>query len=185
VIAGLVLAAGPGSRFGGGKQLADLGGKPLLEHALSAMASAPVDRVLVVLGAGAEEIIERVDLHGAEPVVCPEWEEGMSASLRAGIEAAEGAEAVVVALGDQPLLSPEAVARVIDARGWAPAVRATYAGVPGHPVVLEHELFEAARRLSGDEGARGLLAHAEVRDVPCDGLGSPVDVDTHEDLDSL
>ena len=186
MIAGLVLAAGAGSRFEGPKQLAELDGRPLLEHVLAAMAAAPLDRVVVVLGAGGEEVLAGVDLHGAEPVVCEGWREGMGASLRTGIEAVGGAAAAVVALGDQPLLTPAAVARVIEARsGEIDAVRATYGGVPGHPVVLERALFAEVRQLKGDKGARALLAGARVREVACDGLGSPVDVDTRQQLEEL
>src|SRR3954447_21840442 len=129
MIAGLVLAAGAGERFGGRKQLAELDGKPLLEHVLLAMAGAPLDRVVVVLGADADEVRRRVPLHGVEAVVCADWRDGMAASLRAGGEALEGAEAVVVALGDQPRIAPAAIGRVIVSRGdGAAAVRASYGG---------------------------------------------------------
>ena len=96
MIAGLVLAAGEARRFGASKQLARFRGRPLLEHALAAMAAAPLQRLVVVLGAGAGAIRSEVDLHGAESVLCPEWSEGQSASLRAGIAALREAEAVVV-----------------------------------------------------------------------------------------
>ena len=185
MIAGVVLAAGGGRRFGARKQLADLHGRPLLEHALVAMAAAPLDRVFVVLGAGAEEVSGRVNMHGAEPVPCDRWDAGLSASLRAGIDAAAGAEAVAIVLGDQPLISPEAVARVVAARGGAAAVRATYGGVPGHPVLLEDRLFARARKLRGDTGARALLTGVRVREVACDELGGPDDVDTPEQLARL
>ena len=184
MIAGLVLAAGAARRFGAPKQLAELDGRPLLEHVLASMSRAPLDRRIVVLGAHAEEILERVDLHGAEPVLCPDWQEGQAASLRAGLLAAAQAEAVVVALGDQPLLSARAVARVLAARGHgADAVRAAYNGRPGHPVVLERILFPRLAALSGDAGAREVLASASVREVPCDGLCRPDDVDTPEELE--
>jgi CTP:molybdopterin cytidylyltransferase MocA len=179
LIGGLVLAAGAGERFGGRKQVAMLDGRPLLEHVLAAMAAAPVDRVVVVLGAHAEEVLEHVPLHGAEAVVCEEWQSGMSASLRFGVEALGGCEAVVVVLGDQPWVSPEAVGCVVDARGdGAAAVRATYGGVPGHPVLLEAQLLARVGELSGDQGARALLDSPDVREVACDGLGSAADVDT-------
>jgi CTP:molybdopterin cytidylyltransferase MocA len=179
-----VLAAGAGERFGGRKQLAPLAGRPLLEHVLAAMEAAPLDRVVVVLGAYADEVGAAVPLHGAEPVVATDWREGMGASLRAGAEAlGDRCDAIVIALGDQPLLAPEAVARVVDARnGEALAVRATYAGVPGHPVLVERPMFERLRALTGDEGARGLLREVAVRDVACDGLGSPNDVDARADI---
>jgi CTP:molybdopterin cytidylyltransferase MocA len=183
---GLVLAAGSGERFGGPKQLAPLDGRPLLEHVLAAMAAAPLDSVVCVLGARAAEVLDAVDLHGAEPVVCAGWEEGMAASLRAGVEALAEADAVVVALGDQPRLAAEAVARVVAARGGgALAVRAEYGGTPGHPVLLERPLFDRLRELRGDQGARALLGGVDVRDVPCDGLGRPDDVDTPAQLARL
>ena len=183
MIAGLVLAAGEGRRFGSAKQLAPLHGRPLLEHAVAAMASAPLDEVVVVLGARADEVRAGVDVGRARVVVAEDWMDGQSASLRHGVAAVPAAEAVVVALGDQPFLSPGAVEAVLAARGeGADAVRATYGGVPGHPIVLERSLFAAVRELRGDEGARSLLRDA--RPVPCDGLGRPDDVDTPEDLDS-
>lgn len=187
MIAGLLLAAGAGQRFGGRKLLAELDGRPLLEHAVAAMAAAPVDSLFVVLGADAAEVLRRVDLHGAEPVFCDRWALGQSASLRAGIDALDpDADAAVVALGDQPLLSPRAVARVIACRADEfDAIRATYGGAPGHPVMLERSLFPALRELQGDAGARDLLAGARVREIPCDGLGDPADVDTPEQLATL
>ena len=185
MVAGLVLAAGSATRFGGRKQLAGLDGRPLLEHALSAMASAPVEPVAVVLGSDADEICAAVDMHGAEPIRCPDWAEGQAASLRTGVEALEraGADAVVVTLGDQPHIAARAIAAVVAARGdGAQAVRATYGGAPGHPVLLERTLFESICALRGDVGARAVLDGARVTDVPCDGLGDPADVDTPGDL---
>jgi molybdenum cofactor cytidylyltransferase len=185
LIGGLVLAAGAGTRFGGRKQLARLDGIPLLEHVLRAMTAAPVGRVVVVLGAGAEEITAHVDLHGADPLVCARWEEGQSASLACGLAELANCEAVVVMLGDQPRVAPDAVRRVIAARNGAAAVRATYGGQPGHPVLLEQELFEPLRNVTGDYGARNLLLSVQVHDVPCDDLGGGEDVDTPAELDAL
>jgi len=158
---------------------------PMLEHSLRAMRAAPVGRVVVVLGSGAEEIVARVNLHGAEPVVCARWQEGQSASLACGLAALASCEAVVVTLGDQPRMSPDAVRRVIAARGGASAVRATYGAEPGHPVLLERDLFEALRDVSGDKGARNLLLSRNVLDLPCDDLGGGEDVDTPAELDAL
>jgi CTP:molybdopterin cytidylyltransferase MocA len=186
MIAGIVLAAGAGIRFGGGKQLALLDGRPLLEYAVGAMTSAPVGRVIVVLGAEAERVLVGVDLHGAEPLVCARWSEGQSASLACGLAELSDSEAVVVTLGDQPRISPDAIRRVIAARGGgAAAVRATYGSAPGHPVLLERELFARLRDVSGDHGARNLLMSVHTRDVPCDDLGNGTDVDTPAELDAL
>jgi CTP:molybdopterin cytidylyltransferase MocA len=186
LIGGLILAAGKGRRFGGYKQLAQLDGRPLLEHAARTMIASPVGRVVVVLGAGAEHVIAQVDLHGAEPVVCERWEEGQSASLAFGLGELSECDAVVVTLGDLPNLSTNAIRRVIAARGpGVEAVRATYAGEPGHPVLLERELFERLRDVSGDHGARNLLLSVSPREVPCDDLGGGEDVDTPAQLDTL
>jgi molybdenum cofactor cytidylyltransferase len=138
LIGGLVLAAGAGTRFGASKQLAMLDGRPLLEHAIGALVASPVDRVVVVLGAGADEVMAGIDARGARVFVCDRWEEGQSASLACGLAELSDCEAVVITLGDQPRLSPEAVRRVIGARGeGVDAARATYGGQPGHPVLLE------------------------------------------------
>jgi molybdenum cofactor cytidylyltransferase len=186
LIGGLILAAGKGRRFGGAKQLADLKGRPLLEHSIRAMTASPVGRVVVVLGAGAEDVIAQVDLHGAEPIVCERWEEGQSASLAFGLGELSECDAIVVTLGDLPNLSTNAIRRVIAARGdGVEAVRATYAGEPGHPVLLERELFERLRDVSGDHGARNLLLSVSPREVPCDDLGGGEDVDTPAQLDTL
>ena len=180
-----MLAAGAATRFGAPKQLADLDGVPLLEHALRTMTAAPVGRVVVVLGSAADEVAAGVDLHGADPVVCGRWEEGQSASLACGLAELADCEAVVVTLGDQPRVSPDAIRRVISSRNGASAVRATYNGNPGHPVLLERSLFEQLRNVSGDRGARNLLLSVQVLDVPCDDLGGGEDVDTPAELDAL
>jgi len=184
-IVGLVLAAGAARRFGSPKQLAVYEGRPLLEHALLAMAGARrIDDVLLVLGAHADAVLAGVERHGACAVICSDWDEGQAASLRAGVAAVAGrANAVVVTLGDQPAIDPRAIDRVIESRdGVSLAVRASYRGRPGHPVLLERALLEQVPTLSGDAGARRLLAGSAAKVVACDGLGSDLDIDTVEEL---
>jgi len=190
-VVGVLLAAGAGTRFGGGvpKQLQPFRGAPLLGWPLAALRDGGVDRVVVVLGARADEVEAGAALGGAEVVRCAGWAEGLSASLRAGVGAAAGAEAVVVALADQPLLDARAVARVLAARAPAEhgALRATYAGAPGHPTLLESSTFARVAALRGDAGARELLRDPATRVglVACDGLGRPDDADTPEALARL
>jgi CTP:molybdopterin cytidylyltransferase MocA len=170
-LAGLILAAGAGSRFGPTpKLLARLDGRPLLEQAIAAQ----VDPVFVVLGAKADEILVGLDWMGAQPVICPEWQEGIAASLRCGIEAVSGAERVILTLGDQRI-SRAVVGRFQDA---PPGTRATYRGRPGHPVVLGPEEMAAAHRLTGDHGLR-LVGGPTIE---CGDLCSGRDIDTPEDL---
>jgi molybdenum cofactor cytidylyltransferase len=178
--AGLVLAAGEGRRFGGTKQLAMLGGRPLLSYAVEAVAA--LSPRVVVLGHAADEILARVDLQGARPVMCPDWREGQAASLRCGLAALDGADEVVVVLGDQPGITAEAVAAVAAAGGDDDAVRATYAGVPGHPVLLRRPLLARAGELRGDSGFRALLERARLREVEVGHLADPADIDTREEL---
>jgi CTP:molybdopterin cytidylyltransferase MocA len=186
LIGGIVLAAGAATRFGASKQLVELDGRPLLEHSIRAVTASPVERVVVVLGAGADQVIAGVDSHGAAFVVCDRWDEGQSASLACGLAALSDCEAVLITLGDQPRLAPEAIRRVIAARAeGVDAVRATYGGDPGHPVLLERSLFDRMRDITGDHGARNLLQSVQMREVPCDDLGGGEDVDTPAQLDAL
>ena len=185
MIGGLILAAGAGTRFGERSKLrAELEGRPLLEHAVAAQcAVAELERVVVVLGAHASEILGKVDFMRAEPIVCERWAEGQAVSLRFGIEAltaGAAAQRVIVTLGDQPLVIPELIARFV---GEPPGTRATYDGRPGHPVVLGPVQMRAIAGLRGDHGARSLLAGG--RTIECGSLSAARDVDTPEDLEAI
>jgi molybdenum cofactor cytidylyltransferase len=185
-VGGLVLAAGEGRRFGGVKQLAELGGRPLLEHAVEAMLSvAALDPVLVVLGAHEREVRDAVRFGGARVVACPEWAEGQSASLRCGVRALGAVDAALVTLGDQPFVGGAVIEAVLERADGHDAVRATYDGRPGHPVLLSRRLLDRAGELRGDVGFRDLLGGVEVREVECGHLCDPTDVDTPAELERL
>jgi molybdenum cofactor cytidylyltransferase len=180
--AGLVLAAGAGTRFGDApKQLADVHGRPLLEWAVRAQCAVPaLERVVVVLGARAPEVLAGASFGRAETVVCDEWESGQAASLRRGLAAVAGADTVIVTLGDAPLITPEVIAMFV---GLAPRTRAVYGGRPGHPVVLGPAEIAALTALEGDRGARDLLRGGPVLEVG--HLCSGRDVDTPDDLEEV
>ena len=189
MIAGVVLAAGGASRFGSPKQLAELDGRPLLQHAVDAVLDVPaIDPVVVVLGASAEQVRKAVSLRAARAVICRDWAEGMAASLRCGVEAVD-ADWVIITLGDQPRVTSQVIAAVADGAASAPAgvqaVRATYDGVPGHPVALSRAMLPGVAKLRGDVGARELLGSASVRTFEAGRLCDPVDVDTPEELEGL
>ena len=186
----LVLAAGGSTRMGRPKQLAELDGRPLLAHVLGSLDDAPVDRVVVALGGAAGEVLERVDLGRAEPLVVEGWAAGMGHVLASALaRATDGWQAVVVLLGDQPLVPAAAVARVVEAwrAGAGPVVTATYGGRPGHPKLFDRRLLPDLLRLSGDAGARDLVAaHPEwVHRVEVGDLGSDADVDVEADLERV
>lgn len=183
MICGLILAAGEGTRFGPqSKLLAELDGRPLLERAIGAQCSVPeLERIVVVLGAHAEELLQQVDFKRAEPIVCEQWREGQAASLRRGLDELSGAEKVIVTLGDQPLITSEVVARFLRE---PPGARAVYDGRPGHPVVLGPEHVRALMSLTGNHGARDLLRGGP--EIELAGLGDLArDVDTPEDLEAI
>ena len=186
--AGLVLAAGRGSRMGGPKALvAHPEGGVLLEHAIVALRDAGCAPVVVVLGAEARRAVPsaaEADL----VVVARDWAQGQGASLRAGLAALEEttAESVAVLLVDLPDVGPDVVRRVVRAAGRprrAGLVRAAYGGVPGHPVVLGRNHWRgAAEAASGDQGARDYLATHAHGVVECGDLATGRDVDTPADL---
>jgi len=184
-VSAIVLAAGGGSRFGGGKLLARLGGRPLIEAVLDNLREAPIDEVIVVVGADAERLREVCELYGVRTVDNQEWERGQSTSVLAGLRACTG-DAAVVLLGDQPLIGAGAVGRLVAAfaEGARVAV-ATYGGRRRNPVLFSREVWPLLEaELAGDEGARPVLRRYPelVVEVPCEGVGDPADVDTREDL---
>ncbi|RCG32941.1 nucleotidyltransferase family protein [Sphaerisporangium album] len=182
--AGLLLAAGAGARLGTPKAALEFQGERLADRGVRLLRDGGCHPVVVVIGA------VTVRVRGAVTVRNPSWATGMGSSLRTGLDALPlTAEAVVVALADQPLIRPGAVRRLIEAwaRGAAVAV-ATYGGAPRNPVLIGREHFgEVGRLAAGDAGARPFLrAHPDlVTLVPCDDVGDPADIDTPGDLARL
>jgi CTP:molybdopterin cytidylyltransferase MocA len=151
-----------------------------LEHALRAQCAVDaLTRVVVVLGAEADQVLAGIEFGRAEPVVCSDWGSGQAASLRCGLQRLRHASKVIVTLGDQPLISAAAVALMAD---QPPGARASYEGRPGHPVVLGSSELRAVQSLHGDEGARSLLDGPMVE---CSSLCSDRDVDIPEDLEAI
>ncbi|UGS34046.1 nucleotidyltransferase family protein [Capillimicrobium parvum] len=189
-VCGAVLAAGAGRRFGAVKQLAPLGGRPLVQWAVDAACAAQaLDEVVVVVGAHGDEVRGAIRPGRARVVSCAGWEEGLAASLRCAAGAAGDAAWLVVTLGDEPRMTAAAIDAVVAAARSAPAdvaaVRGRWGERPGHPVALRRELLHAVGELRGDAGARELLARHVVLEVECGPAEASVDVDTPEDLRGL
>ncbi|MCA1738550.1 MAG: nucleotidyltransferase family protein [Actinobacteria bacterium] len=186
-VSAIVLAAGAGSRFGGGKLLAPFGGRTLIEAVLSGLRGTLVDEIIVVVGARGERLRSISTAYETRIVENPEWAQGMSTSVRAGLRACgPEARAAVVLLADQPLVGAEAVGRLVETfENGAEVVVASYGGKPRNPVLFAREVWPLLQReISGDMGARVFLKrHPElVTEVPCDDVADPADVDTVEDL---
>jgi CTP:molybdopterin cytidylyltransferase MocA len=187
-VAGILLAAGDGSRLGQPKATVELDGLTLAERGVALLRAGGTSPVLVVTGA------VPVAIPGTRSVHNPDWASGMGSSLAAGLRAllrgdgglSDDTAAVVIALADQPLVGAEAVRRLIAAyeRGAGVAV-AGYDGKPRNPVLIARVHWPAVLDMaSGDTGARPFLrAHPDlVTQVECGDTGSPDDIDTPEDL---
>lgn len=187
MISAVVLAAGAGLRFGGTKQVEEVRGKPLVQHAVDAAAEAGADEIVVVLGHDAERVRSALrPPPSARVVVNPAYASGMASSLAAGLRAADASsEAAVVLLADQPGVSAEHVRALVDAftARRAAIVRLRFRTGPG-PALLARGVWAEAQALEGDVGARVLIErHPELVEELDIGGETPWDVDLPEDLE--
>jgi nicotine blue oxidoreductase len=181
-VAGLVLAAGAGRRFGGPKAIAMLDGERLVDRATRLVRDGGCTPIVVVSGAVPLEVA------GARVVANTQWETGMGSSLRAGLTALRetDATAALVVLVDTPWVGVDAVRRLLAAHDRDAVIAvATYCGAPRHPVLLSRDVWGEAERVAvGDVGARALMNSRPdlVVNVACDDTGDPRDVDVVGDL---
>ncbi len=174
--AGLLLAAGAGRRMGRPKALVD----GWLVRAVDSLADC--NGTVVVLGAAADEARPLLDAHAVTIVVAPDWDDGMGASLRAGLQHLQHGEATrcLVTLVDLPDVTAAVVRRLLERPDSEQVLaRASYHGRPGHPVLLGRCHWEAViEAASGDQGARAYLhGRDDVEPVECGDLATGLDVD--------
>lgn len=179
---GLLLAAGAGRRMGKPKALvAGADGAPWVVSSIKTLRSGGCDEIVVVVGAEAEAVRERLSGQDVIVVDATDWADGMSASLKAGLEAITGlqAESALVHLVDLPDVGPEVVKRLLAESMDDALARATYDGRPGHPVLVGREHWRPiAAGLGGDRGARGYLDSRGAVTIECGELGTGHDVDS-------
>jgi CTP:molybdopterin cytidylyltransferase MocA len=189
-IVGVLLAAGAGRRAGGPKALrVDPDGTSWLLRSIAVLRDGGCDAVIVVLGSLADRARDMIANSALirDPVIslvdAPDWEQGMSSSLRSGLLAAQPASwrAVLVHLVDLPDVTAEVVRRLIREAppGTASLARASYLGRPGHPVLIGRDHLESIMvGLTGDSGAKDYLAQHGAHSVECGDLASGQDHDT-------
>ena len=169
------------------KALVEVDGEPLVRRALRALADGGCAPVVVVLGAAAESVRQLLPAD-AHVVEAADWEEGMGATLRAGLASLDSLsptpEAALVHLVDLPGVTGAAIARLRADAGPDALRRPTYAGVPGHPVLIGRSHWPGVTAVAtGDRGARAYLAdHPQLELVDCTDLANGTDLDTPEQL---
>jgi molybdenum cofactor cytidylyltransferase len=185
-VTGLVLAAGASLRLGEPKQLLAYRGSTLLDATLSTARACRFDQLLVTLGASSEQVRSSVDLETVEVIESSEYSKGCIASISAALTAVDSrADGLTLLLGDQPGISPSAVARLTE-DATMPMAICRYDNGWGHPIWIRRDLFGELSRLHGDKAVWKLLRSGlyDVREVPVDGT-VPLDVDTWQDYEAL
>jgi molybdenum cofactor cytidylyltransferase len=189
-VAAVVLAAGGSVRMGQLKQLLPIGGQPMVRRVVEAVCAAGLAQVIVVVGAQAGEVEQALVTLPADVVVNERWVEGMSTSLRAGLQAlGPEIQAALIVLADQPALTPNLL-RTLVARyraTGAPVVVPFYQGQRGNPVLFDRSLFPELLAVEGDQGGRTLLARheEEMERVEIDEPAANLDVDTRGDYEKV
>ncbi len=189
MLSALLLAAGESKRMGKLKQLMPLGKSTIIEQAIDNLLSSAVNEVIVVVGHKAEEITKTIATKPIKIIVNPNYQEGMSTSIIAGLILVDPqAQAVMLALGDQPLVDSQTIKRLIAEfynhdKGIAVP---TYKGKRGHPVIFAIKYKAELLELKGDIGGREIIEHhpEDILEVAVDSESIISDIDTEEDYPS-
>jgi molybdenum cofactor cytidylyltransferase len=186
-VTGIVLGAGGSTRLGRPKQLLPYGEVTLLEHTVNTARACGFEQIVVPIGGASDEVLERVDLSGADVVVNYAFGEGCSSSIAAALDTVDDhCDVLVLMLGDQPGVTPETVSALLAGRDDAPLAVCRYEDGRGHPFAFHRSVFGDLADLHGDKGVWRLLDQRadEVVEVPIAGR-VPLDVDTPEDYQAV
>jgi molybdenum cofactor cytidylyltransferase len=190
-VTGIILAAGKGSRMGRTKQLLPFRGQTILECVVDNALASSLQQVIVVLGYQADVVEPLMRGRDVTVVVNPSFENGQSSSLKTGLKAVTNeADAVLFLLGDQPLVSPETINRILSAYETSPAspiVLPVFEDTRGNPVLFSRETFSRLTTLTEDHGARTLFREyaGRILQVAIDDPNIHFDIDTEEDYRRL
>jgi molybdenum cofactor cytidylyltransferase len=189
----ILLAAGNSARMGSPKQLLDYHGKPLIRHATEIALRTKCAAVVIVLGANAAEIRNALDgietgQEKVEVIENPRWAEGMGTSIQTGVQAVEalGFTGAILALADQPLITPEILNRLIaeHERTGQPIVASQYAGTVGVPVFFAQSHFSQLMALAPDQGCKGVILKNGDAALRIDCPEAETDIDTPLDYEA-
>ncbi len=186
--AAVVLAAGLSSRMGSNKLLAYFHGQPLIAHTVGRIASSGIEPIFVVTGHQAELVEQALANARVRFVHNGAYASGLASSLRTGVEAAKDHDALLVCLGDMPLVNSSDLMRLIAAyRDDQSIVVPVKDGQLGNPVLWGSGHFKKLMALSGDRGARSILDENRdrVTEVSVTGDGVLLDADTPEALEQI
>jgi molybdenum cofactor cytidylyltransferase len=187
MIVGILLAAGAATRFGGDKLLADLRDGQCVAELACANLRPAVDRLVTVVRPGANDLSGRLATVGAEVFVFEDAAQGIGASIAHAVTRTPKADGWLIALGDMPLVGSANAIRIADSLRAGAAIAVPVArGRRGHPVGFAHRYFAELAALSGDTGARDILAKhpADIVEVPIGDANAWHDVDTSDDLET-
>ncbi|MEE8354452.1 MAG: nucleotidyltransferase family protein [Candidatus Bathyarchaeia archaeon] len=187
-VAAVVLAAGKSQRMERNKLLMKLGGITALDRVLSSIKASRVEEVFVVLGHRPEDLRPIVDAHAAEAVLNPDYEEGMTTSFKAGLNRAF-VDAAFLCLGDQAVLDPVLMDRMIDAMEAHPEaliVSPVHEGRRGHPVLFRNALFSEIMNLGRGKTLKYVVEGHEDRHIEVEGdVWCTLDMDTPDDYERI
>ena len=189
MLSAILLAAGGSKRMGEPKQLMPLGSSTMVEQAIDNLLNSAVNEVIVVLGYKAEEIIKSLAAKPVKFAINPNYQQGMSTSIIAGLNLVDRqAQAVMLALGDQPLVDSQTINRLIDEfynhdKGIAVP---TYQGRRGHPIIFAIKYKQKLLELEGDIGGRQIIQYHpdDILEVAVDAESVITDIDTRADYRS-
>jgi len=189
MISAILLAAGEAKRMGQLKQLMPFGQSTIIEQAIDNLLGAAVYEVIVVVGYRAEEVIKTIAAKPVKITINPDYEQGMSTSIIAGLKCIDSrAQAILIALGDQPLVDTQTINRLIEEfyehdKG---IVVPAYQGRRGHPIIFAAEYKKDLLKLEGDVGGRELIEDNanDVLEIAVDSEGVIADINTLNDYQS-
>jgi molybdenum cofactor cytidylyltransferase len=185
-ISAIVLTGGKSERMGQPKALLRYKGQTFLERILSTIQSAGIDQIVTVVGHHRSEI--SAAFPNVPLIFNPDYEQGMSTSVKAGIRAVPGgAQAIGIFLVDHPLISSGTIAGLVKEVGAGKIVVPSHEGRRGHPVFFPAELFSEILALGADEGLNVVVRRdlTRLKVVPVNDMGVLQDIDTPEQFENL